>query len=89
MGHHADLLDGPKVAVASTLPPPVAPAAPLTDREQVVLGFLAGELSTRQIADELYVSVNTNKSHLRSIYRKLDTSRRGEAVSRARHLRLL
>ena len=54
-----------------------------------MLGFLAGELSIRQIADELYVSVNTIKSHVRSIYRKLDASHRSQAVRRARHLRLL
>jgi LuxR family maltose regulon positive regulatory protein len=64
-------------------------AAPLTDREQVVLGFLDSDLSTRQIADELYVSVNTVRSQLRGIYRKLNASRRGDAVRRARHLRLL
>jgi LuxR family maltose regulon positive regulatory protein len=85
----ADLLDSPGVAAPSTLQPRVAPVAPLTDREQAVLGFLASELSTRQIADELYVSINTVKSHVRNIYRKLDASHRGEAVSRARHLRLL
>ena len=85
----ADLLDSPGVAAPSTLPPLVAPAAPLTDRERAVLGFLASERSTRQIADELYVSINTVKSHVRNIYRKLDASHRGEAVSRARHLRLL
>jgi LuxR family transcriptional regulator, maltose regulon positive regulatory protein len=85
----ADLLDRAAFAARSTVPPPVALVAPLTDREQAVLGFLDSELSTRQIADELYVSVNTIKSHLRSIYRKLDASRRGEAVRRARNLRLL
>jgi LuxR family maltose regulon positive regulatory protein len=85
-----ELLDRPDVpSVPSTAPPPMAPVAPLTDREQAVLGFLAGELSTRQIADELYVSVNTIKSHVRSIYRKLDASHRSQAVRRARHLRLL
>ena len=63
--------------------------APLTDREQVVLGFLDSDLSTRQIAEELYVSVNTVRSQLRSIYRKLHASRRSDAVRHARHLKLL
>jgi LuxR family maltose regulon positive regulatory protein len=67
----------------------VALAAPLTEREQAVLGFLDSDLSTRQIADELYLSVNTVRSHVRRIYRKLNASRRGDAVRRARHLRLL
>jgi len=67
----------------------VALAAPLTDREQAVLGFLDSDLSTRQIADELYVSVNTVGSQVRSIYRKLNVNRRADAVRRARRLRLL
>jgi DNA-binding NarL/FixJ family response regulator len=71
------------------LPPPVALAAPLTEREQVVLSFLDSDLSTRQIAGELYVSVNTVRSQVRSIYRKLNASSRDDAVRRARHLKLL
>jgi LuxR family maltose regulon positive regulatory protein len=85
-----ELLDRPILSAApSALPPPVALAAPLTEREQAVLGFLDSDLSTRQIADELYVSVNTVRSQVRRIYRKLNASRRGDAVRRARHLRLL
>jgi LuxR family maltose regulon positive regulatory protein len=85
-----ELLDRPDVSAApSALPPPVALVAPLTDRERVVLGFLDSDLSTRQIADALYVSVNTVRSQVRSIYRKLDASHRGDAVRRARHLKLL
>jgi LuxR family transcriptional regulator, maltose regulon positive regulatory protein len=85
-----ELLDRRTVAAApSALPPPVALAAPLTDREQLVLGLLNSDLSTRQIADELYVSVNTVRSQVRRIYRKLNVSHRGDAVRRARHLRLL
>jgi LuxR family transcriptional regulator, maltose regulon positive regulatory protein len=68
---------------------PVALLAPLTGREQAVLRYLDSDRSTTQIAVELYVSVNTVKSHLRSIYRKLGASRRGDAVRRARHLKLL
>jgi LuxR family maltose regulon positive regulatory protein len=85
-----ELLDRPAFSAApSALPPPVALVTPLTDREQVVLGFLDSDLSTRQIADKLYVSINTVRSQVRSIYRKLDASRRGDAVRRARHLKLL
>lgn len=69
--------------------PPVALLAPLSDREQAVLRFLDSDRSTRQIAVELYVSVNTIKSHLRSIYRKLGARGRGDAVGRAHRLRLL
>jgi len=85
----AELLDRTTFDAPLALPPPVALAAPLTEREQAVLGFLDSNLSTRQIADELYVSVNTVRSQVRSIYRKLDVSRRGDAVRRARYLRLL
>jgi LuxR family maltose regulon positive regulatory protein len=46
-------------------------------------------LSASEIAAELYVSVNTVKTHVRSIYRKLDTNRRRDAVRRAKELQLL
>ncbi len=45
-------------------------------------------LTTAEIASELYISINTVKTHFKSIYRKLATSQRGEAVRRARHLAL-
>jgi LuxR family maltose regulon positive regulatory protein len=61
----------------------------LSDREREVLQRASLMLSTAEIADELYVSVNTVKSHLRSIFRKLGAARRGEAVRRARELQLL
>jgi LuxR family maltose regulon positive regulatory protein len=46
-------------------------------------------LSTAEIAGEMYISVNTVKTHLKNIYRKLATTRRGEAVRRARQLELI
>jgi LuxR family maltose regulon positive regulatory protein len=45
--------------------------------------------STEEIAADLHVSVNTVKTHLKSIYRKLAVSRRSDAVRRARERRLL
>ncbi len=62
---------------------------PLSDREQAILRYLPTSLSNREIAAELFVTTNTVKTHLRSIYRKLDVARRREAVERARDLRLL
>jgi len=62
---------------------------PLSDREREVLQHLAGMLSTVEIAGEMYISVNTVKTHLRSIYRKLAVAHRGEAVRRARQLELI
>ena len=54
-----------------------------------MLGLLAGMLSTAEVADELYISVNTVKTHVKNIYRKLAATHRGEAVRRARQLRLI
>jgi LuxR family transcriptional regulator, maltose regulon positive regulatory protein len=61
----------------------------LSERELEVLTLLSGMLSTAEIATEMYLSVNTVKTHLRSIYRKLSASHRGEAVRRARRLDLI
>jgi LuxR family transcriptional regulator, maltose regulon positive regulatory protein len=62
---------------------------PLTSRELTVLRYLQSMMSTAEIAEVLYLSVNTVKTHLKSIYRKLGTGRRRDAVERARELQLL
>jgi LuxR family maltose regulon positive regulatory protein len=62
---------------------------PLSEREQVVLSYLPSWVSSSEIAAELYISLNTLKSHLRSIYRKLGASSRREAVTQARSRGLL
>jgi LuxR family transcriptional regulator, maltose regulon positive regulatory protein len=62
---------------------------PLTEREHAALRFLAAGLSTAEIAAEMCLSVNTVKTHLAAIYRKLTASRRKEAVLRAWELELL
>lgn len=62
---------------------------PLTDRELTILRYLQSILSNVEIASELSLSVNTVKTHVRNIYRKLDATRRREAVHRARTLHLL
>jgi LuxR family maltose regulon positive regulatory protein len=69
--------------------PPATLAEPLTDREQHVLRYLASTLSNAEIASELYLSVNTVKSHQRMVYRKLGADGRRDAVRRAKELRLL
>jgi LuxR family maltose regulon positive regulatory protein len=61
----------------------------LSESETRVLRYLPTNLSKREIADELYVSINTVKTHIRNLYAKLGVSRRGEAVERARALSLL
>ncbi|MGW6155993.1 LuxR C-terminal-related transcriptional regulator [Streptomyces sp. NPDC055144] len=64
-------------------------AEELSGRERDVLERLARMMSTEEIAADLYVSVNTVKTHLKSIYRKLAVNRRNEAVRRARELGLV
>jgi LuxR family maltose regulon positive regulatory protein len=70
-----------------------APAGPgvesLTDRETAVLRFLPTLMSNAQIADGMNLSVNTVKSHLKAVYRKLGVDGRREAVLRGRELELL
>jgi LuxR family maltose regulon positive regulatory protein len=62
---------------------------PLTDRELVVLRLLPTQLSQGEIAAELYVSVNTVRTHIQGIYRKLGAASRREAVDTAREHGLL
>ncbi len=59
---------------------------PLTERERDVLRFLPSRLTIREIADELFVSINTLKFHLKVIYRKLGVSSRAEAAVIARRM---
>ena len=74
------------MAEARNLGAPSAPdlIEPLTDRERDVLRFLPSRLTVREIADELYISANTMKFHLRVIYRKLGVNSRAEAADVAR-----
>ncbi len=66
-----------------------ATAEPLSETEIRVLRYLPTNLSSPEIANELYVSPNTVKTHVRHLFAKLGTHRRGEAVARARALGLL
>jgi LuxR family maltose regulon positive regulatory protein len=61
----------------------------LTERELEVLRLLPSRLTLREIADELFISINTLKFHLKVIYRKLDCTSRGEAAEAARALTAL
>ncbi|MEV4742264.1 LuxR C-terminal-related transcriptional regulator [Streptomyces sp. NPDC049555] len=65
------------------------PLQPLSARERDVLACVQRMMSADEIAAELGLSVNTVKTHLRSVYRKLCVSRRRDAVERGRELRLL
>jgi LuxR family maltose regulon positive regulatory protein len=61
----------------------------LTEREREVLVHFSGMMTTAEVASEMYISVNTVKTHLRNIYRKLATDHRRGAVRRARQLNLI
>ena len=54
-----------------------------------MLRYLPTMMSNVEIAGELFVTSNTVKTHLKSIYRKLGVARRRDAVERARALQLL
>jgi LuxR family transcriptional regulator, maltose regulon positive regulatory protein len=62
---------------------------PLTDRELTILKLLPSDLSQRQIGAELFMSINTVKSHVKSIFRKLGVRNRREAVARGKEQELI
>jgi LuxR family maltose regulon positive regulatory protein len=73
--------------LGAAVPPPVGGLVePLTDRELAVLRYLPTTMSQREIAAELYVSLNTVKTHCRAIYRKLGVGDRKAAIHVAREL---
>jgi LuxR family maltose regulon positive regulatory protein len=79
--------------VVWTIPPLIGDhpdlAEPLSEREMEVLRLLASRLSVPEIAQELFISVHTVRSHVKSIYGKLAVHRRTDAVQRAEELDLL
>jgi LuxR family transcriptional regulator, maltose regulon positive regulatory protein len=86
------LLAGTQAGPPDRVPPPSRPEPPLdplSGSEIRVLRYLPTNLTTPEIAAELYVSANTVKTHVRHLYAKLGTHRRTEAVERARALGLL
>jgi predicted ATPase/DNA-binding CsgD family transcriptional regulator len=78
-------------APAAPSPSPTAPALvePLTARELAVLRLIAAGRSNREIADELFLAVNTVRSYTQQLYGKLGVGSRTQAIVRARELHLL
>jgi LuxR family maltose regulon positive regulatory protein len=83
------LLEQTEQTLASAPRRRVAVAESLTERELAVLRLLPTRLSNREIGRQLYVSVNTIRSHIQVVYRKLGVATRAEAVAHARELGLL
>jgi ATP/maltotriose-dependent transcriptional regulator MalT len=61
----------------------------ISKRELDVLNLMAGGLSNEEIADKLFVSLNTVKTHSSNIYLKLDVKRRTQATEKARRLNII
>lgn len=74
--------------MASSMSPTFPLDARLSPQEERILHLLAAGLSNPEIAQEFVVSINTVKTQIKSIYRKLNITRREEAVDVARHLKL-
>ncbi len=76
-----------QLALADSIPAGNGPA--LTHSELAVLRFLPSQMTNQEIAAALFLSTNTVKTHLRSVYRKLGIASRREAVAQGRRLELL
>jgi LuxR family maltose regulon positive regulatory protein len=91
-GHHVFLraiVDQQVAASSRRLGPGRELVDPLTERESVLLALLPTRLSNAEIAGRLGVSVNTVKTHVKHVYRKLGVSGRSEAVAAAERMRLI
>ena len=75
--------DGPNIS------PPSLLVDPLSERELEVLHLMAQDLSYQEIADQIMVSLNTVRTHVKNIYSKLMVHKRSEAVAKAEELNLL
>jgi len=82
--------------VDSPIPPPLPDSRPVpslveqfSNRERAVLRYLPSRLSNAEIATQLRISINTVKTHLKHIYRKLGVDGRRDAITAAERLHLL
>jgi LuxR family maltose regulon positive regulatory protein len=95
IARHADLRPGLRDVVLARARQSISPvpgsgmADPLTDREMEILSLLPSRSTNTELAERCYVSVNTIKTHMAHIYRKLDVANRNGAILRAREMGLL
>jgi LuxR family maltose regulon positive regulatory protein len=85
----AALADEPQPPSPTIESVPTPLIEPLSDRELEVLRLVAAGLSNQQVAQALFVSINTVKSHAKNIYGKLGVHSRTQAVNKARVLGLI
>ena len=81
---HPAQAENTPAAAAPTRPLMTAAEAGLSPREYEVLQLMAEGLSNQEIADQLFLSVHTIKTHTSNLYSKLDVKRRTQAVQEAR-----
>ena len=86
---HAEHLLAAGLRPSAPAPAAPAPEEGLSEREIEVVRLLATELSGPEIARQLFVSVNTLRTHTKHIFTKLDVNTRRAAVAKAAHLGLL
>lgn len=86
--HHTPLI-GAELLSAFTPDNDAIKRTGITARELEVLQLVALGLSTREIADKLFVSINTVKTHTANLFQKLDVRRRTQAVQKASSVGLL
>ena len=87
---HTLLAAFPEFSTPERVSPPIpqAPIDPLTDRETEILQLMLEELSSREIANTLIISIDTVRTHIKRIYRKLNVHSRNRAIARAYELGL-
>jgi ATP/maltotriose-dependent transcriptional regulator MalT len=61
----------------------------LSDRELDTLKLIAEDLSNQEIADKLFISLNTAKTHVRNILQNLEVENRSQAVNKAKELGII
>jgi len=83
----SDALASETVSVPPARPQPLV--EPLTNRELDTLGLLEQRLQNKEIADKLFISTETVKTHLNNIYQKLGVSNRRQAVEEAKKIGIL